>query len=62
VRITALDTANNTVSFVGPSRVERTVAVRAPELREFLKTLSVGDRVDVAIAEAVAIRVERPER
>jgi hypothetical protein len=31
-------------------------------LREFLKTLSVGDRVDVAIAEAVAIRVERPER
>jgi hypothetical protein len=42
--------------------VERTVAVRAPELREFLKTLSVGDRVDVAIAEAVAIRVERPER
>ena len=62
VRITAVDTANNTVSFVGPSRVERTVAVRAPELREFLKTLSVGDRVDVAIAEAVAIRVERPER
>ena len=62
VRITAVDTANNTVSFVGPSRVERTVAVRAPELREFLKTLKVGDRVDVAIAEAVAVRVEPPER
>jgi hypothetical protein len=62
VRITAVDAANNTVSFVGPSRVERTVAVRAPELREFLKTLKVGDRVDVAIAEAVAVRVERPER
>ena len=62
VRITALDTANNTVSFVGPSRVERTVAVRAPELQAFLRTLSVGDRVDVAIAEAVAIRVEPAER
>jgi len=62
VRITAVDAANNTVSFVGPSRVERTVAVRAPELQAFLRTLSVGDRVDVAIAEAVAIRVERPER
>ncbi|MCA3363697.1 MAG: hypothetical protein ING08_09850 [Roseomonas sp.] len=62
VRITALDTATNTVSFVGPSRVERTVAVRAPELREFLKTLNVGDRVDVAIAEAMAIRVEPAER
>ncbi|MFN8984633.1 MAG: hypothetical protein ACK5X9_19225 [Alphaproteobacteria bacterium] len=62
VRITAVDTATNTVSFVGPSRVERTVAVRAPELREFLKTLRVGDRVDVAIAEAVALRVEPAER
>lgn len=62
VRITAVDTTNNTVSFVGPSRVERSAAVRAPELREFLKTLKVGDRVDVAIAEAVAIRVEPAER
>ena len=62
VRITAVDTASNTVSFVGPSRVERTVAVRAPELREFLKTLKVGDRVDVAYAEAAAIRVEPAER
>ncbi|MGI9128908.1 MAG: hypothetical protein ACR2IG_11910 [Roseomonas sp.] len=62
VRITAVDTANNTVSFVGPSRLERTVAVRAPEMREFLRTLSVGDRVDVAIAEAIAIRVEPAER
>lgn len=62
VRITAIDAANNRVSFVGPSRVERTVVVRAPELQAFLKTLNVGDRVDVAIAEAVAIRVEPAER
>ena len=62
VRITAVDAANNRVSFVGPSRVERTAAVRAPELQAFLKTLKPGDEVDVAIAEAVAIRVERPER
>ena len=62
VRITAVDAANNMVSFVGPSGVERTVAVRSPEMREFLKTLRPGNRVDVAIAEAVAIRVERAER
>ena len=62
VRITAVDTTNNVVSFVGPSRVERTVAVRAPELQEFLKTLKPGDQVDVAIAEAAAIRVEPAER
>ena len=62
VRITAVDTANNMVSFVGPSRVERTVAVRTPEMQAFLRTLKPGDRVDVAIAEAVAIRVERAER
>ena len=62
VRITAVNTANNLVSFVGPSGVERTVAVRAPEMREFLKTLSVGEQVDVAIAEAIAIRVEPAER
>ena len=62
VRITAVDAANNTVSFVGPSRQERTVVVRAPELREFLKTLKPGDRVDVAYAEAAAIRVEAAER
>jgi hypothetical protein len=50
------------VSFIGPSRVERTVAVRAPELQEFLQTLKPGDQVDVAIAEAAAIRVEPAER
>lgn len=62
VRITGVDTANNLVSFIGPSRVERTVAVRSPELREFLKSLRPGNQVDVAIAEAAAIRVEPAER
>ena len=62
VRITAVDSENNIVSFIGPSRVERTVAVRAPELQEFLKTLRPGNQVDVAIAEAAAIRVEPAER
>jgi len=61
-RPAAVDTANNVVSFIGPSRVERTVAVRAPELQEFLQTLKPGDQVDVAIAEAAAIRVEPAER
>jgi hypothetical protein len=62
VSITSVDAANNRVSFVGPSRVERTVAVRTPEMQAFLRTLKPGDQVDVAIAEAMAIRVEPAER
>jgi hypothetical protein len=42
--------------------VERTVAVRTPEMQAFLRTLKPGDQVDVAIAEAMAIRVEPAER
>lgn len=62
VRITSVDTEANRVSFVGPSRVERSVAVRTPEMQAFLKTLKPGDQVDVAIAEAAALRVEPAER
>ncbi len=62
VVINAVDTTANTVTFTGPNRVRRTVAVRTPEMQEFIKTLRPGNRVDVAIAEATAISVEPAER
>jgi hypothetical protein len=58
VRIEGVDTANNTVAFVGPGGVPRRVAVRQPAMQEFLRTLKAGDEVDVTFTEAVAIRVE----
>lgn len=62
VRIEGIDTASNTVAFVGPDRVPRTVAVRQPGLQEFIHTLKPGDEVDVTFTEAVAISVEPAAR
>ena len=62
VTITGINPATNTVSFVGPSRVERTVEVMDPEMRRFLRTLKVGDQVEVTYREALAISVEPAQR
>jgi hypothetical protein len=62
VTINAVDTAANTVTFTGPNRVRRTVAVRSPEMQAFIRTLRPGNQVDVAIAEATALSVEPAER
>lgn len=62
VRINAVDTANNTVTFTGSRGVRRTVAVRTPEMQAFIRTLRPGQQVNVAIAEATALSVEPAER
>jgi hypothetical protein len=62
VRIEGVNTASNTVAFIGPDRVPRTVAVRQPALQEFLRTLKVGDEVDVTFTEALAVSVEPAAR
>ncbi len=62
VTVNAVDTAANTVTFTGPNRVRRTVAVRSPEMQAFIRTLRPGSQVDVAIAEATALSVEPAER
>jgi hypothetical protein len=62
VRINAVDTANNTVTFTTSRGVRRTVAVRSPEMQAFIRTLRPGNRVNVAIAEATALSVEPAER
>ncbi len=58
VTIDAVDLKNNIVNFTGPKGNVNVVAVQRPEMREFLKTLKVGDKVDVTFTEAVAVSVE----
>jgi hypothetical protein len=58
VVITAVYPSINTVSFVGPNNVVRTVTAKNPEVQSFIKRLKVGDQVDIVYEEALAISVE----
>ena len=58
VKINSVDAANNMVSFTGPKGVKRTVAVKDPKAREFVKQLKPGDDVELTYTEALAISVE----
>lgn len=62
VRVNAVDTAHNTVTFTTPRGVRRTVAVRSPEMQAFIRTIRPGQTVNVAIVEATALSVEPAER
>jgi translation elongation factor P/translation initiation factor 5A len=54
----ALDLAHHTVSFTDPEGLAQTITVQEPEMRDFMKTLKVGDEVAVTYTEALAISVE----
>jgi len=58
VTIDSIDLKNNIVTFTGPQGNVNVVAVQRPQMREFLKTLKVGDKVDLTYTEAVAVSVE----
>jgi Cu/Ag efflux protein CusF len=58
VTIDAVDLKNNIVTFTGPQGNVNIVAVQRPQMREFIKTLKVGDKVDLTYTEALAISVE----
>ena len=57
VTITALDRDTNTVSFVGPNNISRTVTVQNPEVQSFIRSLRVGEQVDLIYEEALAISI-----
>jgi hypothetical protein len=57
VTIDGIDTARNSVAFVGPDGVSRTATVRLPAMRDLLRQLKVGDQVDVAFTDVIAISV-----
>jgi hypothetical protein len=54
VQITAIDLANQTVSFVGPARIQRVLQIKDPRLLSFVRTLHEGDEVDVTYRLGVA--------
>jgi len=58
VTIDSVDLKNNIVTFTGPQGNVNVVAVQRPQMREFLKTLKAGDKVDLTFTEAVAVSVE----
>lgn len=58
VTIDSVDLKNNIVTFTGPQGNVNIVAVQRPQMREFIKTLKAGDKVDVTYTEAVAVSVE----
>ena len=59
VVVTAVYPSINTISFVGPNNIVRTVTARNQDVRNFIRTLHVGDQVDIVYEEALAISVER---
>jgi hypothetical protein len=58
VTITSVDPATNSVSFIGPNNVPRTVVARNPDVQSFIRRLRAGDQVDLVYEEALAISVE----
>jgi hypothetical protein len=57
-----IDRARNTVSFAGPDNATRTVTARDPGMVELVRTLNVGDPIDVVYVEGVAIGLEPVQR
>ncbi len=58
ITVTAVDPATNTISFLGPNGVPRTITVRNPEVQAMVRSLRRGDQVDVVYEEALAIALE----
>ena len=59
VTVTAIDLPHNMVSFTVPNGASHTVPVRNPDMQRLLRSLKVGDQVDVTYERALAIRVIR---
>jgi hypothetical protein len=61
VTIDEVDPEKNTVTFTGPGGQPRQLLVQRPEMQEFIKGLSPGDRVQVSYGEALAVSVRPSE-
>jgi hypothetical protein len=57
VTIEDIDTSTNTVAFRRPDGSVRIIAVRSPEMQQFIRTLKPGDSVEVTYTESVAVDV-----
>ncbi|HLT92400.1 MAG TPA: hypothetical protein VKZ85_15815 [Woeseiaceae bacterium] len=61
VTVDSVDPEENTVEFTGPGGQSREVVVEHPEMQEFIRSLSPGDRVQVTYGEALAVAVRPAE-
>lgn len=62
VTIDEVDLRNNMVAFTNHHGASNMVTVKQPQMREFIKTLKVGDKVDLVYTEAVVISAESPKK
>jgi hypothetical protein len=59
VTIEDVDRGTNTVAFRRPDGTVHIVAVKSPNMQQFIHTLKPGDSVDVTYTESVAVNVIR---
>ena len=57
VTIQAIDTRTNTVAFKRSDGSVHVIAVKSPNMVQFIRTLKPGDQVDVTYTESLAINV-----
>lgn len=58
VRIDAVDTSKQTISFTRADGSTGELTVRRPDAERFIKTLKAGDELQVTFREAVALSIE----
>ncbi len=59
VRVNAVDTANNTVTFTGPNGATHTALLRNPAMQNFASQLKPGDNVQIDYLQGVTINVQK---
>jgi len=57
VKILGIDPGTNTVAFQRADGSQHIIAVKSPNMQKFIRTLKVGDTVDVTYTESVAVSV-----
>jgi hypothetical protein len=60
VKVETIDLRNNRVGIVNPAGQQRVVTVRNPAMQRFIRTLRVGEEVDVTFTEILTITVRPP--
>jgi hypothetical protein len=57
VKILGIDPGTNKVAFQSQDGSQHVIAVKAPEMKKFIRTLKPGDSVDVTYTESVAVSI-----
>lgn len=59
ITVKAVDLKRNALTFVNPQGLTRTIAVKNPDMRAYLRKLKPGDEVEVTYTEALIVDVEQ---